>query len=95
MLVGVPVIVLLNEISPNLRYMGISLLSFGLPISTMGFIIVPKILTVARMRQKASPTRRPANEANSNSEEAIRNEIIPASGAPRSPGPRVQVVTFD
>ena len=57
-IVGAPVILLVNEVDPSLRYITISLLTFTFPCSTMGLIVLPKALLVRRMkRQSDSPTQ--------------------------------------
>ena len=96
MLVGVPLIVLLDEISPDVRYMGVSMLAFSLAMTTMGFIILPKVVIVSRMRRKASLPRHSSNMS-SGAEEGnmAQSEHAGTNDAPQSPGPRVQVVTFD
>ena len=63
LLVGAPVIFILNESNPSARYVGLSLLTFSFPMSAMGLIILPKAMIVRRRRRKggektASSTQR-------------------------------------
>ena len=52
--VGVPIIVILQGVSPNGRFIGLSLLMSTFPLSTMGLILVPKALTIRRSRLGAA-----------------------------------------
>ena len=45
-----PIIVILQSVSPNGRFIGLSLLTSTFPLSTMGLILVPKMLTIRRAK---------------------------------------------
>ena len=45
-----PIIVILQNVSPNGRFIGLSLLTSTFPLSTMGLILVPKMLTIRRAK---------------------------------------------
>ena len=49
-MVGVPVVAILQTVSTNGRYIGLSLIVATFPISTMGLIFVPKMLVVRKER---------------------------------------------
>jgi hypothetical protein len=55
MVVGVPVVAILQTVSTNGRYIGLSLIVSTFPISTMGLMFVPKMLSV-RNEGKGGPT---------------------------------------
>ena len=50
MIVGTPTIIILDSVSTNGRYLGLSLIAWTFPISTQGLIILPKMFAVRRER---------------------------------------------
>lgn len=59
-IVGAPVVAILQDVSTNGRYIGLTLLVWTFPMSTMGLIMVPKMMMVrreARGFDKGSKTR--------------------------------------
>ncbi|CAB9512006.1 Gamma-aminobutyric acid (GABA) B receptor [Seminavis robusta] len=104
-LVGAPIIVLLNKINSSARSIGFALLAFSFPVSVCGLIIFPKVLAVTRMRRSVDATsRRGSNVALSEGDMgssarvddplAVRNECT-ARNARSLADSRVQMVTID
>lgn len=110
-LVGGPMIHILDGMSPDGKFIGVTMLNWTIATSTIGLIISPKMWTVRQMHCKAAEAEneqresRPTEEAQlESSDETLsmprRNS---ASSSPRasnaslrsSNAPRVQVVTFD
>lgn len=85
LIVGVPVVLILQDVTSNARFLGYSLLVFTFPVTTAGLIVLPKVLTVRRMTKRASES---APRSNNNTQEAERDETARHV-------PRVQIVTFD
>ena len=49
LIVGGPLIALLQGVDPNLQTLGLALLTFTFPLCTMGLIIFPKVMAVRKM----------------------------------------------
>jgi len=107
-MVAIPIIAILHQTHPSGRFIGLSLMSFTVPMTTMGLMILPKVFQVRRTRRKAASTRSAASVVSegspapdsarelSNGNHSTRNEHTQQSEGPRlSSGPRIQVVTFD
>ena len=45
-----PTLIILQEVSPNGRFIGLSLIISTFPFSTMGLIFLPKVLAIRRQR---------------------------------------------
>ena len=99
MIVTVPVVLLINDLSSNGRFLCYSLLVWTFPMSTMGLIILPKIVTVRRMKRKAKPNPLPTSDVQStnsaSNESATRNVADATLHQHNRAGPRIQIVTFD
>ncbi|CAB9517630.1 Gamma-aminobutyric acid (GABA) B receptor [Seminavis robusta] len=106
-LVGAPVLQILRTVSPDGRFIGETLIVWTVPMSTMGLIIFPKVLTVRRMQRNADTgssdtvesqsslsVDSPDPGASSDERAAIGGAFNPAAD-PTIRGPRIQVVTFD
>lgn len=111
LIVGVPVILILQDVSSNARFLGYSLLVFTFPVTTTGLIVLPKVLTVRRMTKMANedcgdePVQMNGAETEpvGGTDEDIDPPSLSATTAPANGsaqggfphGPRIQVVTFD
>jgi hypothetical protein len=108
MLVGIPVIFILNGVSTNGNFIGSALILWTIPMSTMGLIILPKVVTVARLKRNASSVTGANSMVPSSAVEVelgspdlnMRQRPNASSGPEMTPssipsGPRVQIVTFD
>lgn len=77
--VGVPVIILLQDVSSTGRYIGLSLLVWTFPMSVMGLIMAPKMATLRREKLGGM------NSTKRGSTEGIRvTGLNAASGQPPS-----------
>ena len=99
LLVGAPVVMILDGTNPSGRYVGLTLLTFSFPVSSMGLIILPKAMLVRRIRHKSK-------EENSKTHRDSAQEVeeVDIIGAARSPTetdrlsairPRMQIVTIE
>ena len=111
LLVGAPVVALLQDVSSDIKFICYALLMFTFPMSTMGLIILPKILIVRRMEMQANapdatpnpavtslPVSEPDHDpsaTNPQVEDVIEQELRESQARRSYHGPRMQVVTFD
>lgn len=74
-----PLVALLQEESANARFVTYSILMFSFPLTSMGFIVLPKVMRVRRMGQN-SKTPETANggatEAPAAVEAAVSDELF-------------------
>ena len=96
-IVGVPVIAILQDVSPNGRFVGLSLLISTFPLSCMGLILVPKMLMVRRdrlggVREKRGSKQRVRVSGMTDDNAARRSSEMKGSENPRFSG--VQTVTI-
>lgn len=97
--------IILDNVTSNARFLLYSLLLFTFPLTTVGLIVLPKVLTVRRMTQRANTDESDGPEDSSDRRMHANNPPTPSStrdgetsavnarDVPRSP--RIQVVTFD
>ena len=111
LIVGGPLIALLQGVDPNLRTLGLALLTFTFPLCTMGLIIFPKVLAVRKMSRldkdgdhdhfgaSSSPPGEQliAQEGVSGNEAAAEGQRfdITRTESEHPRAPRMQIVTFD
>jgi hypothetical protein len=103
LIVGAPVVFILQDVSPNGRILGYTLLMWTFPMTVVGLIFLPKMLTVRRMQRNAAGSRAGTSstnpEASSNGDAGARVEATANEHEVTSPrtvrGPKIQIVTFD
>lgn len=64
--IGVPHLTILNDVSTDGRYIGADLVVWTVSMSTMGLIILPKVLTVHRIRRLSkddAPKQQPRRQS--------------------------------
>ncbi|CAB9524353.1 Gamma-aminobutyric acid (GABA) B receptor [Seminavis robusta] len=61
LVVAAPVVALLNDVSTDARFFCYTLLIWTFPMSTMGLILVPKIVMVQRMKRNSNKGGPPSN----------------------------------
>ncbi|CAB9524896.1 Gamma-aminobutyric acid (GABA) B receptor [Seminavis robusta] len=106
LLVGAPVVYILNEINPSARYIGLSLLTFSFPVSSSGLMVLPKALSVRKIRKKGrmdDSGQQDGSVRNTNrsltgdfASDEQQSELPQSLPTPTGGvGPKIQVVTFD
>ena len=106
---GVPVVLILQDVTSNARFLSYSLLVFTFPVTTAALIVLPKVLTVRRMTRMANTdeSEHPMGTVDTSPRRGS-NDIVATNPASASEGatrvaqtnelphsPRIQVVTFD
>lgn len=107
---GAPVVYILQDVSSDGKYMAYSLLIWTFPMSTMGMIILPKVLAVRRMKvavEGGEPSESVVDsagvisQADREAQDARTNRVEHSMTSERTTqpgsgsGPRIQIVTFD
>ena len=109
-LVGQPLTQILRDISSEGAFIGQGLLLWPVPLSSMGLLVLPKMLLVRRMQRSADARNTESPRHHSAAAEISREniELVTAredgqaatpsdsnATAALSNGPRIQIVTFD
>ena len=76
-LVATPVVVILNDVSTEGRYLLICFMLAGIPLSTLGFIFAPKVLAYYAEQKGVDPTRASAQSHSRGSSQGVRVSGIP------------------
>lgn len=108
--VGVPLVLILQEVDANGRYIGQTLIRWSSLLIIIGFIFLPKMLTVRHMQRKSSkssttrdtattsednPTNNPARDAAVGDRASPWAQQQQQNNFPETPANRIQIVTFD
>lgn len=110
-LVGGPMIHILDGVSPDGKFVGVTMLDWTIATSTIGLMIFPKMWTVRKMHCKAAEAENEQGESRLTEEAQVQSSneapslprrnsmsssLRASTASLRTPNsPRVQVVTFD
>lgn len=93
LIVGYPMVLVLSTVDANGRFLGLSLITFTIPASTMGLLFLPKMVQVHRMEKAATaagtdPSEPPGDDGASMSQQA--GDPVPGLNPTTSTSPALQ-----